>query len=497
MSRSKSVSRTTFLPARLLAAGLCSLAALSTGNLWAQSAPAPAGAAITLPQTFEAAWARQPEAQSLDLRRDAAEARRQVASSWTAQAPSLDLSGKTDRLSKNQGSVEPTSPIALASAIDLALSANPELAAARRELEAVEGAIVQAGVRPNPEISTLVEDTRKATRTTTLQINQPIELGGKRAARIEAAERGRDVAAAELAAKRLEIRAVVVAAFFDVLVAQERIRLADALLELAQRATLAASRRVTAGKVSPVEETKARVAAGAAQVEFNQARSELATARKRLAATWGSRTPRFERADGQAETLPVLPSREDIDARLAASPALARFRLEADRRSALAEVERTRRMPNVTVSVGTQRVEELGRNQAILGLSVPLPLFDRNQGNVLEALRRADKARDEQAAGEIRLASEVAQAYERLNALGLEVDILKKDILPGAQSAYEAASKGFELGKFNFLEVLDAQRTFFQAKSQYLRALAEAHRASADIDRVLGAVAAPVANGQL
>lgn len=116
---------------------------------------------------------------------------------------------------------------------------------------------------------------------------------------------------------------------------------------------------------------------------------------------------------------------------------------------------------------------------------------------MLEALRRADKARDEQAAGEIRLASEVAQAYERLNALSLEVDILKKKILPGAQSAYEAASKGFELGKFNFLEVVDAQRTFFQAKSQYLRALAEAHRASADIDRVLGAVTAPAASGQL
>jgi len=414
MSRSKSVSRTTLLPARLLAAGLCSLAALSTGNLWAQS---------------------------LDLRRDAADARRQVAGSWTAPPPALDLSSKTDQLRKNQASVEPTSPITLASAIDLAVSANPELAAAGRELQAVEGAVVQAGVRPNPEIATLVEDTRKATRTTTLQINQPIELGGKRAARMEAAERGRDVAAAELAAKRLEIRAVVVAAFFDVLVAQERVRLADALLELAQRTTLAAARRVTAGKVSPVEETKARVAAGSAQVEFNQARSELATARMRLAATWGSRTPRFERAEGQAETLPVLPAREDIEARLAASPALVRFRLEADRRSALAEVERTRRIPNVTISVGTQHVEELGRNQAILGLSVPLPLFDRNQGNVLEALRRADKARDEQAAGEIRLASEVAQAYERLNALSLEVDILKRRSCPAPRAPMKQPAK--------------------------------------------------------
>lgn len=386
------------------------------------------------------------------------------------------------------GKVEPAGPLSLASAIDLALSANPTLAAAARELQAMEGTVIQAGVRPNPELAAQVEDTQKsATRTTTLQINQTIELGGKRAARIESAERGRDVAAADLDAQRLEIRSATVAAFFDVLVAQERIGLAEALLDLAQRATQAASRRVIAGKVSPIEETKARVAEASVRVELNQVQGELAAARRRLAATWGNPSPRFERADGRTEILPVVPTSEDIHRRLATAPVLTRARLEVDRRSALAELERTRRISNVTVSIGAQRVEELGRNQAIVGLSVPLPLFDRNQGNLLEALRRTDKARDELAATEIRLSTELAQAHERLKALSLEVSSLQTEILPGAQSAYEAASKGYELGKFSFLEVLDAQRTFFQARSQYLRALADAHRAAAEIDRVLGA----------
>lgn len=386
------------------------------------------------------------------------------------------------------GKVEPAGPLSLASAIDLALSANPTLAAAARELQAMEGTVIQAGVRPNPELAAQVEDTQKsATRTTTLQINQTIELGGKRAARIESAERGRDVAAADLDAQRLEIRSATVAAFFDVLVAQERIGLAEALLDLAQRATQAASRRVIAGKVSPIEETKARVAEASVRVELNQVQGELAVARRRLAATWGNPSPRFERADGRTEILPVVPTSEDIRRRLATAPVLTRARLEVDRRSALAELERTRRISNVTVSIGAQRVEELGRNQAIVGLSVPLPLFDRNQGNLLEALRRTDKARDELAATEIRLSTELAQAHERLKALSLEVSSLQTEILPGAQSAYEAASKGYELGKFSFLEVLDAQRTFFQARSQYLRALADAHRAAAEIDRVLGA----------
>lgn len=381
---------------------------------------------------------------------------------------------------------EPAAPLTLKAALELAFGANPELSAAGRELEAVEATITQAGVRPNPQISTLIEDTRRSTRTTTLQLNQPIELGGKRAARIDAAERGRDAASADFDAKRAEIRAAVMTAFFDVLAAQERLQLVQSSVLLAQRATIAASRRVTAGKVSPVEETKARVAEAGVRVEAFQATSELSIARKRLAATWGSPFPQFERVEGAVETLPTLPALGELNTRLTNAPSLLRARLEVNRRQALAQVERTRRIPDVTVSLGTKRNEELGRNQAIFGISIPIPVFDRNQGNLLEALRRTDKARDELIATEVRLGGELVQAHERLNAARQEVDALQNDILPGAQSAYDAATKGFELGKFSFLEVLDAQRTLLQAKSQYLRTLTEGHRAAAEIERVLG-----------
>lgn len=381
---------------------------------------------------------------------------------------------------------EPVTPLTLKAALELALGANPDLSAAGRELEATEATIIQAKVRPNPEILTLIEDTRRATRTTTLQLNQSIELGGKRAVRIDAAERGRDVAAAELDAKRAEIRAAVMAAFFSVLIAQERFQLAQASVGLAQRTTTAASRRVMAGKVSPVEETKARVAEAGVRVELAQAGSELASARKHLAGLWGNTVPHFERAEGSLEVLPPLPALTELNSRLATSPNLLRARIEVDRRLALAEVERSQRIPNLTVSLGAKRNEELGRNQAILGVSIPIPIFNRNQGNLLEALRRTDKARDELSTAEVRLSNELAQAHERLNTARQEVESLQRDILPGAQSAYDAATRGFELGKFSFLEVLDAQRTSFQAKSQYLRALSEAHRSAAEIERILG-----------
>lgn len=382
---------------------------------------------------------------------------------------------------------ESTGSLTLSAAIDLALTSNPELSAAANELRAVEGAVIQAGVLPNPEISTSVEDTQnKATRTTTIQVSQRIELGGKRSARIASAERSRDVATADMAAKRLDVRATVIGAFFDVLVAQERVQQAEDLLSLAQRASQAASRRVTAGKISPVEETKARVAEASARVELNQAQRELVANRKRLAASWGNSTPRFDKAEGRTDILPPVRSSEEIDRRLNASPALLRARHEAERFSALADVERSRRIPDMTVSLGSKKAEELGRSQTIIGVSIPFPIFDRNQGNVLEAQRRADKARDELSAVELRLGTEVTQNEERLKALVVEAQTLQSEIMPGARSAYEAASKGFELGKFSFLEVLDAQRTFFQARAQYLRSLSDAHRTAAELERILG-----------
>jgi cobalt-zinc-cadmium efflux system outer membrane protein len=406
----------------------------------------------------------------------------------TAQTLDLPRSGDSAQVvyASAAKAVDPVGPLTLQSALALAISANPEVSAARYELSAVEASVVQADVLPNPSLGVQMQDTRRDTRETTVQVSQPFELGGKRAARVQAAERGRDAAGAELNAKQAEVRAAVISAFFDVLTAQERMRLAQESADLAQRATTVASKRVIAGKISPVEETRARVAETSVRLELLQAKSGLATARKRLSAMWGSLTPRFERAEGELQALPVLPELSVLADRLASSPALARARFEVDRRHALARVERSRRTPDVTVSLGVNRNEELGRNQAIVGVSVPLPIFDTNRGNVLEAQRRTDKARDELAGTETRLGGELAQAVEKLSMSRQEVQALQQDILPGAQSAYEAATTGFEYGKFGFLDVLDAQRTLLQAKSQYLRALSEAHRAGAEIDRILG-----------
>ena len=423
----------------------------------------------------------------------------------STQAFSAEPSASLRTLSVTSAVTSPatssTSSLTLPVALDRALKANPEIAAAMREVQAQQGVRRQAGMLPNPELAATVEDTQKATRTTTIQLNQLIELGGKRSARMSAAERQYDIAVIELAMKRAEIHAAVVSYFYEVLIAQERQRLARSSTELAQTVTQAASKRVLTGKISPLEETKARVAESAIRIELAQANSDLITARQQLAAVMGSHLSIVETVAAQSSgatsrltqpnlmsplNLPNVPSLPEIMASMQRSPILLRARTEVDRRLALSQVERSRRVPDITLSVGAKRDEQLGRNQAIFGVSIPLPLFDRNQGNLQEALSRTDKARDELSATELRLGSELMQAHQRLSVAREETTLMQKDLLPGAQTAYDASLKGFEFGKFSFLDVLDAQRTLLQAQSQYLRTLSDTQRAAAEMVRLTG-----------
>ncbi len=379
-------------------------------------------------------------------------------------------------------------PLTLAQAIALAYQYNPDLASSAHEVGVADGGVAQANTLPNPELAMLSEGVQQANRTSTIQLNQPIELGGKRAARVAVAERDRDLATADLAARRADVRAIVVAAYFEALTAQERLDLARASQQVAEAAAGAASRRVIAGKISPVDETRAKVAEAGARLELGQAVSALALAQRRLAATWGAAATSEPRLSTPPNANVPLPPLDELASHLRESPQLRRARLQVQRQQAQVDLERSRRVPDVTLSIGRKRDSmQESRSQTVVGLSLPLPLFDRNQGNLLSALRRTDKARDELRAEEVRQSFALSTAHAQADLARSEVQTLRGEILPGAQSAYDAATKGFELGKFSFLDVLDAQRTLFQSKSQYFRAVSDYYRAIADIERLIGA----------
>jgi cobalt-zinc-cadmium efflux system outer membrane protein len=247
------------------------------------------------------------------------------------------------------------------------------------------------------------------------------------------------------------------------------------------------AKRVQAGKVPPIEETRVTVALSTARIALVQAQRDLESARKRLALLWGNAFPKFDKALGDLESPVALPRFEELVEHALASPMALRAMKNIEQRKALLDVEQTKRIPNLTVQAGAVHHALLGGTTPIAAVIMPLPLFDRNQGNILQAHQRVDKAVDEQAATELRLKTELAQAYEALLAAMGEISLLRDEILPGATSAFETTTRGYELGRFGFLEMLDTQRILFQNRVLYIRALANYQRLVNEIERLIAA----------
>lgn len=386
--------------------------------------------------------------------------------------------------------------VTLRDATLLALKHNPDLAASAKEIPALEANAQQAGLLRNPELSLEEEDIGAATtqglqRFTTLRLVQPIELGGKRQARSFAASLATDVARQDHEAKRLEIVAKVANAFTDVVAAQERVRLTQESERLSRAVSDAVAKRVLAGKAPPLEETKTGIALATARIDTEHSHRELAAARKKLSLLWGNPLPSFERVTGDLARQAALPTLEALMERLRASPVAVGAMRSVQQRRAVTELEDSRRLPDINLIAGVRRYSQSGDNTVLLGFSVALPIFDRNQGNRREAHLRLNKSEDERKATELRLQLDLTQTYEGLLAAQNEIGVLRDEILPAAKNAFDLANRGYELGKFGFLEMLDAQRTLFQNQLTYLRSLTNYQRLIIEIERL---TAAPLLN---
>jgi cobalt-zinc-cadmium efflux system outer membrane protein len=313
-----------------------------------------------------------------------------------------------------------------------------------------------------------------------------IELGGKRSKRERVAALGKDLAGWDYEVKRLDVFTEVARTFADVLGAQQQVAYTGELVNLAEASYRTVSERVDAGKVSPLEATKASVSLSNTRIEAEQARSNLTVARKKLSALWGEASPSFERAEGDLEVLTPVPSTEDMKQLLSNNPDIARWVKETEQRTAALEFEKAKRIPDLTVSGGVRHFSETDDSAFVLGVSIPLPIFDRNQGGIREAKYRLAKAREEARAAEAKAGSSLAESYQTLTFSYEQAMALKNEILPAAEHSFEAAGEGYREGKFDFLEVLDAQRTLFEARGKYLESLISYHKAKADVERLIG-----------
>lgn len=380
--------------------------------------------------------------------------------------------------------------VTLTQAVDVALARNPDLAATSADVGIRDALAIQAGLRPNPAVDVEAEDIAGSgirrgwdEGQTTLSLSQLLELGGKRAKRRRAAELDRDVASWDIEVRRRALVADVGKAFAATLVAQERLTLVDELIGIADGSVRSVAATVEAGAVSPVERSRAEVTLSRARTSRLAAERDLAVARLTLASTWGSPTPTFDRVTGRLDPVARPPALAALLPRVQAIPDLARSEREIARRQAVLAFERARRVPDVTVIAGGRHYADQGDGALVLGFALPLPLFNQNQGNILAAARAETQARLELTAVAITAETRARQAYAMLEAAFEQLTQLRDRIIPQAERAYERANDAYTRGLFRYLEVLDAQRTLFELRLEYVAALGVYHQAEAELAR--------------
>ena len=240
-------------------------------------------------------------------------------------------------------------------------------------------------------------------------------------------------------------------------------------------------------KVSALEEQRARIVLTTARLDYTSAVRELMRTRSRLAAAWGStEEPPFSSVQGALYAISEVPEFEAVAEVVDRNPDVARWRDEMALRRAEAQLAQADRIPNPIVSIGSRRLRDLGANALTAGISIPLPLFNRNQGAVKEAQYRIEKTQEAQRAATVLAHHMLTDAYQQLSMAYEEAQALRDEILPAARESFEAMQEGYREGKFDLLMVLDAQRTFFEVTNRYINALETYHLTRSEVERLIG-----------
>ena len=388
--------------------------------------------------------------------------------------------------------LETTDAITLEQALALALMRSPELEAFSHAVLAAQALAFQSTLWPNPKVEVGVSEFDRGGESfdaaeIEVVLGQRLELGGKRGWRARAAKAEGELAGWDYESKRLDVFTETAQRFTEVIAAQCRLELAKSAAALAEQTSEAVGERVKAGKEPPVQATKAVAELEMARLDALDAENGLVVSRRKLAAMWGAEQPHFQNVVGHFDRIiDALPSVEMLRLRLSSNPDLARGNAELNLRQAALASEKAERVPDLEASIGLQRFEEDGTDALAFGVGFPLPLFDRNQGNIAAAQHDLAKAEAARRATEIALAADLANAHGTLRSAHGRALTLRSKVLPAMEEAFAAAREGYRQGKFGFLDMLDAQRGLFDARGALVDALADYHAAVAGIQRITG-----------
>ena len=379
----------------------------------------------------------------------------------------------------------------LPEALRLAETSNPALIAASAGVEGAEAGRITARAYPNPLAST--QTGRQMVRlpgnvtglVQILSFQQPLELGPLRPSRMALAERGREVAAQQLQARRIAVLSQVRRSFYEVLRRDGELDILRENLSLVESFRKRIAVQVEAGEVARLELARADAEIASARAQVNAARIRRVSALAAFRAAVGAPLPDETFLSGQPEPAGLLPTLGDLSERaLETHPLMKLARSEKSRAQSRIAFERAQRIPQPVVRTDYERYPDVPNFR--VGIDIPLPLWNRREGPIAEAEAAQKEAAAIEALRRVELLAGLESAYRRLEEAEEQIRAYEKGVLPEAEAALRAAQTAFLLGERGILEVLDAQRLLRSARVEYLNVRFDRQAAMVDLDEFRG-----------
>lgn len=374
----------------------------------------------------------------------------------------------------------PIAVLTFEQALERATASGPVVLSAQGEHDMATARLRQARSWENPTLSVEVENVlgrgvhrRFDSAEATVSLSQPLPLGGGRGARLRAAEADRSAAASGLALATIELRRDLAVAYAEAIAADRRATIGRERAALGAETRAAVERRHAAGLESDLQRARVEVETAAMQADARRAAAAALAHRRVLAAHWREETVDapldeawFDRAPA---SVPVGVTDADP---FRSHPRLVIARARVAQAKSLLDAARGERYGGVEATVGTRRFEGAADDDRawVLGLSMPLPVWDRNAAGIAEArwALQAAELDAERVARELSAEREATLAESE--AARLEVDALVGSGLPAATAAARLAAQGYEAGRLSLLERLDAERSSVQVQEQLVAA---------------------------
>ncbi len=381
---------------------------------------------------------------------------------------------------------KPVENLTLDLALDMAEDRQPQIAEAKAMVEAAEGRARQAGAFPNPEAilgaqQLPLSGNQPNEKEYVAGVGQTIPLGRRLSTAREAELLDREVRARGLEVKRREIRKRVHNAFATALYQEKAWQAQSDIQQNAAKAVAATRARVEAGDIVRDDLARVEMELARAKVELQRAESLREQALIGLASAIGDATLTVKSLAGTMDATFEIPALESLVANLSAQPESAQADADIRARMARVDLAKAERIPDVKVELLYHRLEASSANTFDVGLSIPLPLFNRNQGKLREA-------RAEQAAAEARarmtqneLSTRLRESYLELTATLATSQTLKTEILGRADSVLKTAEARYAAGDISLTEVLPVRRDWAAVQLSYLESLRDVMQAWAEV----------------